>query len=167
MSDLIPVPVQLRRRLWLGVIGSCLFIFVASVEGIQRPDYDHWQQSISALSLGSRGWIQKLNFFAFGTIVLSTVPAWHKILKGRKGTLTFPILITLTGISLIFGGIFPQDPAPGYDPENLGLVVPTLKGLIHLFFAGVCALSAVTGLLIMSRQFASLPTWHGWCTYSF
>ncbi|MBX2956136.1 MAG: DUF998 domain-containing protein [Cyclobacteriaceae bacterium] len=89
MSDPIPVPVQLRRRLWLGVIGSCLFIFVASVESIQRPVYDPWQQSISALSLGSRGWIQILNFFAFGTIILSTVPAWHKILKGRKGNFGF------------------------------------------------------------------------------
>ncbi|MBX2963688.1 MAG: DUF998 domain-containing protein [Cyclobacteriaceae bacterium] len=84
MNELIPVPFQLRRRLWFGVIGSCLFIIVASVEGSQRPDYDPWQQSISALSLGSRGWIQIFNFFVFGVIILSTVQLGIKFYKVEK-----------------------------------------------------------------------------------
>ncbi|MBX2963689.1 MAG: DUF998 domain-containing protein [Cyclobacteriaceae bacterium] len=80
--------------------------------------------------------------------------------------MAFPILIALTGISFILCGIFQQDPAPGYDPEGLELTTPTLQGLIHLFFAGVCALCAVFGLLIMAQRFAKHSTWHAWRTYS-
>jgi hypothetical protein len=166
MSETVPVPIQLRRRLWYGVICSVLFIVIVYVEGNQRSDYDHMQQSISALSLGSRGWIQMLNFVIFGAIVLSTVTAWRKILTGRSRAMTFPVLIVLTGASLIICGLIPQDPAPGYDPRGLALKVPTLQGLIHLLFAAVGALSSVTGLLVMAWYFSKDPLWYGWSVYS-
>lgn len=162
----IPVPPPLRRRLWYGVIGSGLFMMTACVEGSQRPDYDVWQQSISALSLGSRGWIQMINFIAFGAIVLSTVTAWRKMLVGGKGGRAFPTLTALTGVSLIVCGLVAQDPAPGYDPRGLSLKVPTLRGLIHLLFAGIGALSSIACLLIMAWRFGRNPSWYGWNVYS-
>lgn len=166
MREAIPVPRQLRRRLWFGIVGSGLFMMIVCIEGTYRPGYDAWQQSISALSLGSRGSVQVLNFIIFGTIVLSTVTAWHKILAGGRGAMTFPILIALTGASLIICGFVPQDPAPGYDPQGLALTTPTLRGLIHLLFAGIGALSSVMGLLVMARRFAGEPSWYGWNVYS-
>ena len=51
----IPVPSSTRRRLWYMVIGAAVFIIIAFIEGLLRPDYDAWQQSVSALSLGPRG----------------------------------------------------------------------------------------------------------------
>ena len=166
IRETVPVPPQLRRRLWYAIISSGLFIIVVSIEGAQRPDYDAWQQSISALSLGSRGWIQIFNFIAFGAIVLSTVTAWRKILSGGIGAKAFPILTAFTGMSLIICGIIPQDPAPGYDPQHLTLKAPTLNGLIHLLFAGIGALSSAVSLMIMARRFTGDPSWYGWSAYS-
>lgn len=161
-----PVPPRLRRRLWYAVAGAGLFMMTACAEGAQRPDYDAWHQSVSALSLGPGGWVQTLSFFVFGAIVLSTVTVWRRILAGGKGATTFPLLTGLTGASLIACGIVPQDPAPGYDPMGLALIAPTLRGLSHLAFAGVAALSSMVGLLVMAGRFHGDPSWRGWSRYS-
>ena len=166
MSHLRPVPLQLRRRLWYAIAGAGLFMTTSCVESAQRPDYDAWHQSISALSLGPRGWVQMLSFFAFGSIVLTTVPVWRRVLAGGKGATVFPLLTGLTGASLFACGIVPQDPAPGYDPMGLALTGPTLRGLIHLAVAGVAALSSVAGLLVMAWRFRGDPGWRGWSRYS-
>lgn len=165
-KETVPVPASLRRRLWYGVIGSGLFILIAYVEGWQRTDYDVWQQSISALALSSRGWVQMVNFFIFGAIILSTVPAWRKLLAGGTGSKAYPILTALTGISLIVCGFATQDPAPGYDPQGLALTKPSLRGLMHLLFAAIGALSSIIGLLVMARRFTGDHLWYGWNAYS-
>ncbi|NII27432.1 DUF998 domain-containing protein [Pseudoflavitalea sp. X16] len=166
VRETIPVPPHIRRRLWYGVIGSGLFMMIAGIEGARRPDYDAWHQAISALSLGSGGSVQLFNFLLFGTIILSTVTVWHKMLAGGRGAMAFSILTALTGASLIVCGLVPQDPAPGYDPEGLALKAPTLRGLMHLLFAGIAALSSVVGLLVMAWRFAGDPLWYGWAVYS-
>ena len=81
-TQLAPVPSFLRRRLWYGIIGSGLFIIVATMEGASRTDYNAWQQSVSALSLGVRGLIQTLSFIVWGIVIISTVTTWRKILWG-------------------------------------------------------------------------------------
>lgn len=166
MSLTRPVPSQLRRRLWYAIAGAGLFMTTACVEGAQRPDYDAWHQSISALSLGPGGWVQMLSFSAFGSIVLTTVPVWRRVLAGGKGATAFPLLTGLTGASLFACGIVPQDPAPGYDPMGLALTAPTLRGLIHLAFAGVAALTSMAGLLVMAGRFRGDPRWRAWSWYS-
>jgi hypothetical protein len=72
----------------------------------------------------------------------------------------------LLGAVILSTVIFKQDPAPGYDPENLALTAPTLIGLIHLLFAGIGALSSIIGLIVMARRFALTPLWRGWAVYS-
>lgn len=166
-SPLIPVPRSLRLRLWYGLIAAGIFNVVAIVESILTPGYDAWQQSISALSLGQWGWIQISSFFLLGITILSTVSAWRKILAGGIGAKVYPVLTFLTGASLILCGIFRQDPAPGYDPENRALTVPTLTGLLHLLFAAIGALCSITSLFVMAKRFAHTPFWKSWSTYSF
>ena len=161
-----PVPAQLRRRLWYAVAGAGLFMTTACAEGAQRPDYDAWHQSISALSLGPGGWVQMLSFMAFGAIILSTVPVWRRILQGGKGARAVPLLTALTGVSLLICGIVPQDPAPGYDPMGLALTHPTTTGLVHLALAGVAALSSLLSLWAMAQRFRGDPWWRGWSAYS-
>lgn len=164
--SLIPVPRSLRLRLWYGLIAAGLFHVIAIVEGIQTPGYDASQQSISALSLGRWGWVQISSFILLGTIIISTVTPWRKVLAGGSGAKAYPVLTFLTGASIICCGLFRQDPAPGYDPENLSLTVPTLTGLLHLLFAAIGALSSITGLIVMAIRFAKTPLWKSWAIYS-
>lgn len=165
-NHLIPVSSSLRRRLWYALIGAGIFNIIAVVESMLRPGYDPWQQAISALSLGPGGWIQVVSFFILGATIISTVPVWSKILAGGRGAKVYPVLTLMTGASLILCGIFKQDPAPGYDPENLALKAPTLTGTIHLLFAAIGALSSIAGLLVMARRFANTPIWRSWAVYS-
>ncbi|MBX3134073.1 MAG: DUF998 domain-containing protein [Gemmatimonadaceae bacterium] len=166
MTYLTPVARSDCHRLWYAVLATVLFVLVALVQGAVRPDYDAWHQSISALSLGPGGWVQDVAFAFLGIALLSTVPVWRRALADGVGARAYPVLIALTGISLIAAGWIPQDPAPGYDPELLGHTLPTITGLIHLGVAGVGALASSIALFVMAARFATLPDWLAWATYS-
>jgi hypothetical protein len=131
-----------------------------------RPDYDAWHQSVSALSLGPAGWVQAVNFAFFGGILLGTAPAWRRVLSGGRGETAYPALTAVVGLSFTVLAFLPQDPAPGYDPERLGLDVPTVIGLLHLAIAGVAAGCSVAGLLVLASRFARDKHWHAWTVYT-
>jgi hypothetical protein len=56
----------------VGALAGALFALVYLVEGVTRPGYDAFQQAISALSLGSSGWVQQVNFVVFGLFTILT-----------------------------------------------------------------------------------------------
>ena len=160
-----PVPTKLLLWLTCGTIGSILFTVVYSIEGITRPDYSAWQQAISALSLGSGGWVQQINFVVFGAIVIATAFAWRKFLKGGVGATWYPIMRVFEGLGLIIDGFFSQDPAFGY-PKGAILTAPTLHGTIHVIFAFVSITAIAIGFFVIARRFAKEPHWRGWATYA-
>ena len=90
MSELIAISrtdyVHLRRA----VVVTGLFMLAVVVQGAARPDYDAWQQSISALSLSDRGWVQDVFFTVLGLALLSTAPTWRRILCGGVGQHAYP-----------------------------------------------------------------------------
>jgi hypothetical protein len=160
------VPSALRRRLWAGLIAGALSFALTTIQGIYREGFDPWQQAVSALSLGPHGWLQMINLVAFGAIVLTTVLPWKRVLSGARGETIYPICTALIGAGFIGVGIIRQDPAPGYDPQGLGLLGPTIPGLVHITIAGIAALSSVIGLLVMGARLAGDPAWRGWALYS-
>ena len=162
----LPVPRALLRRLWLALLGVAAFIAVALVQAAVRPGFDVWHQAVSALSLGSLGWVQDLNFTFLGLVLLSTVPVWRRILRGGKGATAYPALTALAGGSFIALAFLPQDPAPGYDPEQLALTAPSAMGLLHLAVAGVAAAASVAALFVMASRLAGDPAWPGWPEYT-
>jgi hypothetical protein len=166
VTDTVPVPPRLRRRLWIGLAGGVTSLAVTSVQGLVRRDFDPWHQAISALSLGPGGWLQVLNLVAFGIVVLTTVAPWRTILAGGRGAAAFPALTALVGIGFVGVGLIRQDPAPGYDPDRLLLAAPSPLGLAHLAIAGVAALSSVAGLFVIAARFAGDPDWSRWSLYS-
>jgi len=166
MNDTVGVPRPLLLRLWYALGGAALFMIVATIQGITRPDYDPWHQAVSALSLGPGGWVQASNFVFFGAVLLSTVPVWRTILSGGKAATAYPALTALLGASFVIVAFIPQDPAPGYDPARLALQAPTVGGLFHLAIAGLAATCSVAGLFVMAARFTGDPHWRGWPAYS-
>jgi hypothetical protein len=166
MTESMPVSSSDCRRLWHAVHATWLFVLAALVQGALRPDYDAWHQSVSALSLGPAGWVQDVAFFLLGVALLSTVPVWRRVLAGGVGANAYPFLVALIGLSLVTAGWVPQDPAPGYDPEQLGHALPTPTGLVHLAVAGAGAIASCVALFVMAARFAELPAWSGWAAYS-
>lgn len=166
MSEPLPVPQHLLHRIAIALWCAVVFFVLTTIQGLQRPGFDFWHQAVSALSLGPGGWIQMLNLAVFGAVITSTAPVWRRILYGGKGATTYPLLTALVGLSFIALAIFPQDPAPGYDPAGLALTAPTPRGLLHLAIAGIAALSSIIGLCIMAARFAGDSEWRGWTMYS-
>ncbi len=167
MNRFTPLARSDCRRLWYAVLATALFFVAAIVQGVLRDDYDAWHQSISALSLGPAGWMQDVAFFVLGAALLSTIGVWRHVLADGIGVTWYPLLIALTGLSMLSAGVIPQDPAPGYDPEQLGHALPTVAGLIHLSVAGIGALATCGAILVMAARIASLPAWpKWWATYS-
>jgi hypothetical protein len=162
----VPVPHALVRRLWVGLGGAALFMGTAVLQGAVRPGFDPWHQSVSALSLGPGGWVQLFNFVVFGALLITTVPTLRQLLAGGVGARSHPLAIAIAGSSLVVLGFVPQDPAPGYDPERLGLTIPTALGLLHLALAGVTVGASVTAMFIMASRFARDPLWQRWALYT-
>lgn len=144
-----------------GTFGGLLFATVYLVEGATRPGYDTLQQAISALSLGPGGWLQQVNFVAFGILAFISAFGWRMALKSGPGALWYPVLKGITGVGLIVDGFFSQDPAIGY-PVGAVVGAPTTHGIIHNLFAFATITALALSSFVLARRFAAEPRWRGW-----
>src|SRR5262249_17829976 len=112
-----------------------------------RPGYNAWQQTISALSFGPDGWIQRANFLLCGLSVLLLALVWRQILAGGLSARWYPILRGLEGVGLIGVGVFTEDP-------------------VHTSWLIVIVSAMSVGLLVIARRFWSTPRWRGWAWFS-
>lgn len=146
-APLVSVPRPLLFRLTVGVGGVLLFPAIYLIEGITRPGYNAWQQTISSLSFGADGWMQRANFVLCGLSVLWLALVWRQILQGGVCARWYPILRSIEGCGLIALGIFTQDPF-----HTVSMVV---------------TLSAMSvGLVVIARRFWGDPQWRGWAVFS-
>src|SRR5579862_9729165 len=78
MSRPLTIPVPRKLLVWLtcGVAGTILFAIIYLIEGVTRPGYSAWQQTISSLSFGPEGWMQRANFMLCGVSVLWLTFVW-------------------------------------------------------------------------------------------
>jgi hypothetical protein len=134
-----------------GVVMAPLFIGTALVEGQRRRDYSARRQPVSALALGDAGWIQRVNFFAAGTLTCLFAAGVRRA-RVRTVPVVAPWLLGAAGLGLISAGIFATDPVNGYPPG-----VPdrmehrTRTGVVHELSAvpvmiGVPVLAVVAGV---------------------
>ncbi len=160
-----PLPRSLLILLTCGTVGGLLYTTMYLIEGVTRPDFDAWQQTISVLSLGPGGWVQQVDFVFLGLVTLALAFVWRQILKGGVGATWYPIMRCLEGLGLIGAGFFSVDPAPGY-PKG-AILTSTLHGTIHTICALVVITSIAVGYFVLARRFAQEPRWgRGWAVYS-
>jgi hypothetical protein len=124
-----------------------LFAVVYTIEGFTRPGYDTVRQTISALSFGPAGWLQRADFFLCGASVLVLAVTWRWILAGGAGARWYPIVHGLEGLGLLGVGLFTLDPV---HTACLILVVAAMS----------------LSLLVIARRFPGTPGWRGWATFS-
>jgi Protein of unknown function (DUF998) len=143
-----------------GVVGPLLFILVFLVEGLTRPDYSAWRNFVSQLATGPGGWVQTINFFVCGVLVVGLAVG----LRLAAGGVATPALVAAFGVSLLVAGAFTTDPALGYPPG--APLVHTSHGMIH-GLAGLGAFSLLPAAAItMAVRFARDGTSRRWFWYS-
>lgn len=133
--------------IWAGLVGPWLFVTVFTLEGWFRPNYSVSQLEVSALSLGSRGWIQLLSFILTGSCFVLFSSRLPFLLRYRKGSRVEGILLSLVGVGLILSGLFVMDPPNtprdlwtwhGWLHRICGAVVFTLFPLSCFVFWWIC-----------------------------
>ncbi|RUL90167.1 DUF998 domain-containing protein [Verrucosispora sp. FIM060022] len=98
--------------LWAGAAAAVLFVLVFLVDGGSRPHYASARHPVSALALGSRGWIQTANFVVCGSAI--TAGAVAVIVEGPSVLLG--VVLSIFGLGLVASGVFRMDPMLGYPP---------------------------------------------------
>jgi len=144
---------------WAGIIAPILFVTVFMVEGWLRSNYNPLSMYVSALSLGSRGWIQISNFLIFGTLLFlftRSIAAEFPDGKASRGGLT---LLTIISIGYFLSGPFVMD------PMSTPLDQASVHGIVHGILGGIVFLLMPISIFVYWRRFRIDPQWHsiqGW-----
>jgi hypothetical membrane protein len=141
-----------------GVAGPVVFALVALVHSLLRPEHSLVADPVSALAAGPSGWIQNANFLLFGALMIAYAIGLHLGVRRRSrwGSVGVAFLV-LSGIGLMWGGLFPATDATGAFDEDRLLHVP---GFIMTFLGGGI------GLIAMSRRMARDSRWRDLATYA-
>jgi hypothetical membrane protein len=140
-----------------GIAGPIVFAVVALTHSLLREDHSLVEHPVSALAAGPSGWIQNANFLLFGSLMIAYAIGLHLgVRPSRWGLMGFGLLV-LSGIGLLWGGLFPATDATGSFEEDRLLHIP---GFIMTFLGGGL------GLIVMSRRLARDPRWRSLATYA-
>jgi hypothetical protein len=142
-----PVPRMFLVWLTIGTAGTLLFPVIYLIEGVIRPDYDAWRDTISSLSFGSTGWIQQFNFFLCGVSVLWLAFVWRRILAGGPCATWYPLLRAIEGLGLVAIAFITRDP-------------------LHTVCLIVIVNAMTFGLFVIARRFWKRPLWRGWVAFT-
>jgi hypothetical protein len=130
-----------------------------TIEGWLRPDYSATAMFVSALSLGSGGWIQVLNFVIVGLSFLAFARGVAARLPTGTASRAAPILLGIIGLSLIGSGPFVMDPAGTQFPQM------SLHGQVHQLLGALVFSLGPASAFVLFRRFRGEPGWRrvaGW-----
>jgi len=141
-----------------GMIGPLLFTVGFVVQGLFRHhEYDPIAETVSALEAGPNGWIQQLNFFVFGILVMIFGAGLGFGLRTRRRRIASAVVLWWA-VGLLMAGLFPlRENADGqtYDPTEL-----------HQPNGAVFFLSTWVGLAILSWCLRSDLRWRDLVPYT-
>jgi hypothetical protein len=142
-----------RLAAWAGIIGPALFVAVFTMEGWLRPGYEPLSTYISALSLGSRGWIQMVNFVVLGVLLLLFTRGVAAEFQTGKASRWGLILLTIIAILFIVSGPFVMD------PTGTPLNQTTVHGTIHGLAGGIIFILMPISCFVFLRRFRVDQNW--------
>src|ERR1700742_3887377 len=91
-----------RSLLTYGAVAGPLWATISLAQAVLRPDYDITRAPLSALSNGSLGWLQILNFIVAGVLTILGAAGLRQVLASKWA----PRLIAVSGAGLIAAGLF-------------------------------------------------------------
>jgi hypothetical membrane protein len=142
------------RLIVAGLVAPFPFIALVILQGELQPGYSHVVQPISALAALPLGWLQNINFYVVGTLVIVYAIGLRFAVR-QAGAPVGPALIALGGVGLILSGVFPWRQENGVFVEPVGHVV----GAVMSF------LGASIGHMVISRGMRRDPRWKGIAFY--
>src|SRR5688572_30295106 len=85
---------RVRTLALAGIVGPIFFTVLVVVQGFLRPEYSHVKMPISALAAWPTGWIQTINFYVVGLLMIAFAVALHLGVQAtRRGGTGFALLL--------------------------------------------------------------------------
>jgi hypothetical membrane protein len=132
-----------------GIAGPLFFTTLVVAQGIWQPDYSHVEMPISALAAWPAGWLQNLNFFVSGMLLIAFTVFLHAVIRPtRFGRVGIGLLVA-GAVGLFLAGVFPWIRVNGVPTET-----PPHALAAILTFSATSA-----GLIVLSRRAAADPRW--------
>jgi hypothetical membrane protein len=149
VGALLPTPA------FAGLAIPILFTVLVIAQGLFQPDYSHRELPISALAAWPLGWVQNVNFYLVGLLMIAYAIGLHDGLWPSRGGVIGPALLVISGMGLIIAGVFPWRQVNGVLVEPAGHVVGALMSF----------LGAAFGHIVISRRMANDPGWQSVASY--
>jgi len=146
----------LRGHALVGIVGPILFWSAATVLGQTQFAYNGLRSDISLLALGPYGWVQTVNFSAFGVLVVVFQAGVQRALAPGRVWGAINVLAMASGLGLVLIAVFPTD--------RVG--VWTIHGAIHLGVAGALAVLLPLSCLATGAQMRRDHAWRGYALFS-
>lgn len=144
--------VSVTMFLLAGAFGAVSFVVVFTVDGLTRAGYSPAYQTVSALALGPRGWVQTVNFLASGSLI--TLGGLGAIVE--VGWIP-GLAVALFGLALVGSGLVAMDPMRGYppgtpsgDPDEFSRAHELHDWFGMVVFAGLALVPLITGFALSS-----------------
>jgi hypothetical protein len=128
-----------------------------------RPGFDLSRHSLSLLTLGDLGWLQRTNLILTG--IMAVVAAFGILRAIRNGRgLAIGVLVIVYGAGLVLSAVFGPDPVKGFPVGSAGGTF-TLSGILHLLF-GAFGFLAIAGATFAFSGWGRSIGARGWATGS-
>jgi hypothetical protein len=150
-----------------GAVAGPLFIIVFFIEGALRPGYSAMRQAVSALSVGTRGWIQQANFIVVGLLFLAYAFGLRAVLQPYGASFWESFLVATYAVGLIGAGIFATDMV-GAPRDPIARSKRTRAGIAHDIFSLLAFASVAINTFIFAHLFATSGSgaWSLYCIVS-
>jgi hypothetical membrane protein len=139
------------------IAGPVIFVVVALVQSLLRPDHSLVRHPISALAAGPSGWVQDVNFLVLGSLMIAYAIGLHLGVRPTRWGVVGLAFLVLSGVGLVWAGLFPATDATGASQDDR---------VLHLVAFPMTFLGAGIGLIVMSRRMAGDPRWGSVATYA-
>ncbi len=146
-----------------GMIGPILFTVGFVVQGLfRRGEYDPVAETVSALEAGPNGWIQQLDFFIFGILMMIFAVGLGAGLRGGRRRIG-SVVVIWWGVGLLVAGLFPlRENVDGETFDPTGLHQPNGGVFFASLWVGLAVLSwclRPRSLLARSRPIHAADEW--------
>jgi hypothetical membrane protein len=143
---------------WAGIIGPVLFtaVFLAQ-EAFLVHDYSPLAEPVSALEAQPHGWVQQINFVAFGLLTIAFAVGLGRGVRPTRAGAAGPALFLVSGVGLLGAAIFPLS------KDATGV---TIFPVGHVIAGNAFFLSSALALIVVSLRLRRDPRWRGLATYT-
>jgi len=149
-----------------GVVAGPLFVASVLAQMAVRAAFDPVRHPLSLLSLGPAGWVQVTTFVVCGILATAGAVGLRRVLVGQPAGTWGPILFGVYGVGLVWGGVFPADPAFGFPPGTPDGAPAELSwhGVLHGIAPAAAGIALIAACFVFARRYVRRGE-RGWAAY--